>query len=209
MLNLTLSDIDFAKGRVLVQPKEDTRYTWRWVVKDKDRREVPLVDEVAQLLIDIQTELPEGQPYLLLSPHRYQHLKALRLKDRLGHEMCKCPDVNFGRTWKLILKKAGIEEAAFRALRSTCITEWFEKGLLPHEVQKLAGHADIRTTMHYYVGIRESLIDRARGASSAALSEDSSALSVRGSQNGRNSLQHRTSQAFLVDGVTVTQCAVT
>jgi len=60
VVNLTLSDIDFAKGRLIVQPKEDTRYTWRWVVKD--RREVPLVDEVAQLLIDIQTELPEGQP---------------------------------------------------------------------------------------------------------------------------------------------------
>ena len=123
--------------------------------------------------------------------------------------MCQCPDVNFGRNSKLILKKAGIEDAAFRALRSTCITEWFEKGLLPHEVQKLAGHADIRTTMHYYVGIRESLIDRARGASSAALSEDSSALSVRAIQNGRKSVQHRTSQALVVDGVTVTQYAVT
>jgi len=118
-------------------------------------------------------------------------------------------DYHFGRNWKLILKKAGIEDVAFRALRSTCITEWFEKGLLPHEVQKLAGHADIRTTMHYYVGIRESLIDRARGASSAALSEDSSALSVRAIQNGRKSVQHRTSQALVVDGVTVTQYAVT
>jgi integrase len=209
VLNLTLSDIDFAKGRVLVQPKEDTGYTWRWVVKDKDRREVPLVDEVAQLLIDIQTELPEGQPYLLLLPHRYRHLVSLKARGELTYEMCQCPDVNFGRNWKLILKKAGIEDAAFGDLRSTCITEWFEKGLLPHEVQKLAGHADIRTTMNYYVGIRESLIDRARGASSAALTEDSSALSVRGNQNGRKSVQHRTSQALVVDGVTLTQCAVT
>jgi len=209
VVNLAFSDIDFAKGRLLVQPKEDTRYTWRWVVKDKDRREVPLVEWVAQLLIDIQTELPEGQPYLLLSPQRYRHLMILKARSELTYEMCQCPDVNFGRTWKLILKKAGIEDAAFRALRSTCITEWFEKGLLPHEVQKLAGHADIRTTMNYYVGIRESLIDRARGASSAALSEDSSALSVRASQNGRNLVQHRTSQALVVDGVTLTQCAVT
>lgn len=47
VLNLTLKDVDFAKGKVIVQPKEDTRYTWRWVVKDKDRRELPLVDSVA------------------------------------------------------------------------------------------------------------------------------------------------------------------
>jgi integrase len=65
ILNLTVNDVDFAKGRIAVQPKEDTKHTWRWVVKDKDRREVPLVDKAAQMLIDIQTELPEGQPYLL------------------------------------------------------------------------------------------------------------------------------------------------
>jgi integrase len=80
ILNLTLKDIDFAKGKVVVQPKEDTQHTWRWIVKDKDRREVPLVNRVAQLLIDIQTELPEGQPYLLLPPQRYQHLIQLKAK---------------------------------------------------------------------------------------------------------------------------------
>ena len=78
VLNLTLNDIDFVKGKVIVQPKDDTRYTWRWVVKDKDRREVPLIDKVAQLLIGIQTELPEGQPYLLLPPNRYRYLMALK-----------------------------------------------------------------------------------------------------------------------------------
>jgi hypothetical protein len=56
----------------------------------------------------------------------------------------------------------------------------------PHEVKELAGHADINTTMNYYVGIRESLIDRARDASSAVLGEDSSAHFVRAGQNGKN-----------------------
>jgi len=107
-------------------------------------------------------------------------------KDELTYEMCKCPDCNFGRGWRSTFEKAGIEAVAFRDLRSTCITEWFEQGLLPHEVQKLAGHADIRTTMKYYVGIRESLIGRARGASSAALGGDFSAHCVRGAQSGEN-----------------------
>ena len=40
---------------------------------------------------------------------------------------------------------------------------------MPHEVRELAGHADIKITMNYYVGIRESLIDKARNASNAAL----------------------------------------
>ncbi len=43
---------------------------------------------------------------------------------------------------------------------------------MPHEAKELAGHADIKTAMNYYVGIRESLIDKARDASSAALGED-------------------------------------
>jgi integrase len=187
ILNLTLKDVDFAKGKVIVQPKDDTKYTWRWVVKDKDRRELPLVNQAAQLLIDIQSELPEGQPYLLLPPQRYQYLMRLKAEGKLKWEMCKCPDCNFRRNWNMIFKKAGIEDVGtFHDLRSTCITEWLEKGLLPHEVKKLAGHADINTTMNYYVGIRESLIDRARGASNAALGEDSGALLVRDAQNSKN-----------------------
>jgi hypothetical protein len=57
---------------------------------------------------------------------------------------------------------------------------------MPHEIKEIAGHADINTTMNYYVGIRESLIDKARGASSAALGEDSSAHFVHAAQNGTN-----------------------
>ena len=57
---------------------------------------------------------------------------------------------------------------------------------MPHEVKELAGHADINTTMNYYVGIRESLIDKARGASSAVLGEDSGAHFVRAPENSEN-----------------------
>ena len=158
----------------------------RAVEKDKDRRELPLVDKVAQLLVDIQTGLPEGQPYLLLPPQCYQYLMKLKTKGELKYEVCKCPDGNFDRSWRTIFKKAGTEDGTFHDLRSTCITEWLEKGLLPHEVKKLAGHADINTTMNYYVGIRESLIDRARGASSTALGKNFNALFARAAQNGKN-----------------------
>ncbi len=79
---------------------------------------------------------------------------------------------------------------------------------MPHEVKELAGHADINTTMNYYVGIRESLIDRARGASSAALGQDSSALSVGATRNGENSEKQaasKTSQPLTMIGVTQTR----
>ena len=53
---------------------------------------------------------------------------------------------------------------------------------MPHEVQRLAGHASIETTMKYYVGIRESMIDRARRASVAALGQDFIANSLQAPQ---------------------------
>jgi len=167
ILNLTINDVDFAKGKIVVQAKSTTKRTWRWVVKDKDRREVPLTEEAAQLLIDIQTELPEGQPYLLLPPERYQYLMRLKTKGQLIDRIRKCPDGNFRRNWKVICKIAGILDGTFHDLRATCITEWLEKGMMPHEVQRLAGHSSIDTTMNYYVGTRESMIDRARQASSS------------------------------------------
>ena len=45
--------------------------------------------------------------------------------------------------------------------------------MMPHEVQRLAGHASIETTMKYYVGIRKSMITRARAASTKALGSNS------------------------------------
>ena len=58
---------------------------------------------------------------------------------------------------------------------------------MPHEVQRLAGHSSIETTMKYYVGIRDSMIGRARQASSAALGANSIATSLQQAQNHENS----------------------
>ena len=169
ILNLTVNDIDFAKSKIIVQPKLNTKHTWRWVVKDKERREVPLVDEAAELLIGLRNQITGGQPYFLLSPNRYRHLIDLKAAGNLIDRVAKCPDNNFRRNWNVICKHAGIDDATFHDLRATCITEWFEQGLMPHEIQRLAGHSSIEITMKYYVGYRETMIDRARQASTAAL----------------------------------------
>jgi integrase len=169
ILNLTVNDVDFAKGKIIVQPKLNTKCTWRWVVKDKDRREVPLVSETAELLMSLRESLSDGQPYFFLTSDRYKYLMHQKTIGSLIDRVAKCPDNNFRRNWNLICKRACVENATFHDLRATCITEWFERGMMPHEIQKLAGHSSIETTMKYYVGYRETIIDRARQASSAAL----------------------------------------
>jgi len=206
VLNITIADVDFDKAKIIVQPKQASGHTWRWVVKDKDRRELPLVQAAVQLLINIQMGLPEGQPYLLVPPARYRHLMKLEADGKLTEEMRKCPDGNFGRNWQIICRKAGVTDVTFKDLRATCITEWLEQGMMPHEVQRLAGHASINTTMKYYVGIRESMIDRARKASVAALGQDSVANLLQVPKNGRNGKKGTApTTAQVIDSTRITQ----
>ena len=111
----------------------------------------------------------------------------LKVSGKLIDRVAKCPDGNFRRNWKVICKHASIDDATFHNLRSTCITEWLEHGMMPHEVQRLAGHSSIETTMKHYVGIRESMVGRAREASSAALGGNSIAIPLQQAQNHEKS----------------------
>ncbi len=56
---------------------------------------------------------------------------------------------------------------------------------MPHEVQRLAGHSSIETTMKYYVGIWDEMIDKARHASQLALGNDSVAVLSQQPKNGQ------------------------
>jgi integrase len=92
-------------------------------------------------------------------------MKAGTLKDALR----RCPENNFERLWRVIKKRAGIKSGTFHDLRRTCITEWAESGMHPHEVMVLAGHSEVKTTMMYYIGLNREFMDKARRASQAAL----------------------------------------
>jgi len=171
VLNLTVNDVDFGRGILYVQTKKETHHTWRWMPKDKDLRELPLVEHLNNLLIKLQNELPEGQPYLMMTRNRYKRIMQLKARDRLSWRIRVCPDENWSKPFERILKRAEIT-GTFHDLRRTCITEWLENGLQPHEVMRLAGHSSIDTTMRYYVTTRRSLIDKARLASSECLGKN-------------------------------------
>jgi hypothetical protein len=65
---------------------------------------------------------------------------------------------------------AGIENGEFHDLRRTCLTNWFAHGLSEFDVMTMAGHSSFETTRRFYLAIRNDLIDRARTASSKAMS---------------------------------------
>jgi len=164
VLNLTVKDIDFEKSVIKVQAKKKTAHTWPWSPKNYEVRRLPLTEQLNNLLVMIVNELPIGQPYLMITAKRYWWLQHLRNKGKMSPRMMNTPDDNFGRPFKRILNDAEISNGCFHDLRKTAITNWLLSGLTPQEVQKLAGHANIETTMLYYAACRTDFIDLARQA---------------------------------------------
>jgi len=170
LLNCTWSDIDLAAQTLTVSPKEDTKETWAWLIKDLDRRTLPLTDEVVQMLADHQNQQPEKHPYVFVLPARYAYIQnELRAHGRWKHSDSSQKIVpRFNRTFRQILRRAQIERGTFHDLRRTAISNWLAKGLSEFEVMKLAGHANFSTTHRFYLRVRDDLIDRARQASTRA-----------------------------------------
>ncbi len=167
LLNCAWSDIDLAAQTLTVSPKEDTKETWAWLIKDLDRRTLPLTNEVVQMLADHQSQQPERHPYVFVLPARYAYIQShLRARGKWKYSDSRQKVVPiFNRTFAKILRRAGIERGTFHDLRRTAISNWLAKGLSEFEVMKLAGHANFSTTHRFYLRVRNDLIDRARQAS--------------------------------------------
>ena len=57
---------------------------------------------------------------------------------------------NLGRSWGRIRKRAKVTDVSIDDLRRTFVTRLIRAGVSLPTVQKLAGHADIKTTLRYY-----------------------------------------------------------
>ena len=169
LLNTAWWDIDFAGQKINVSPKDDTKNTWAWRIKDTDRRTVPLTSEVVNLLIAHQAAQPEGYPYVFVTPKRYDYIQKARQLGKWTVRQGKCPVSNFRYQFCQILEHAGIDVGTFHDLRRTCITNWFAHGLSEYEVMIMAGHASFETTRKFYLAVRTDIIARARKASAEAM----------------------------------------
>jgi integrase len=174
LLNLTWVDIDFEALIVEVSPKEDTAETWAWRIKDTDRRVLPLKEDVAQVLVNLQNRRPEGYPYVLVPPGRYDHIqKELRPKGRWRFCHARTSVINnFKRMFDQILAAAGVRAGTFHDLRKTAITNWFYQGLNIYDVMRLAGHSKYETTYRFYLQVKDGLADRARQATTHVVSQE-------------------------------------
>jgi integrase len=162
ILNLTVKDVDFEQKAIEVRHKNDSHTTWKWDVKDREDRIVPMTDLIEGLLSRAVLNLPDKQPYLVIPTKRYKHIMHLRSTGKLNERTRNCPLNNFRRDFCEILKTASVENKTFHALRSTACVTMMENGLKPHEVAKVLGHSDTKTTFKHYSAPRAGHLDRAR-----------------------------------------------
>lgn len=165
-MNCTWGDVDFDAQTIEVNPKENTRDTWEWRIKDAHHRTLPLTAEIVQMLVDHQAQQPEGYPYVFVPTARYDHIQnVLRPKGKWTLEDSRLRVVNnFKRSFDKILLKASVKTGTFHDIRRTAISMWFANGMSEYEVMRLAGHSDFSTTHKYYLAVADDLVDRARVA---------------------------------------------
>ncbi len=63
------------------------------------------------------------------------------------------------RSWKPLLKKAGLPDTRFHDLRHTCATLLLTKGVHPKIVQEMLGHSSITITLDQAVSAMEDLLE--------------------------------------------------
>ena len=109
---------------------------------------------------------PEGSEFAFVTPKRAAWIKAKREAGTWKEDQAVVN--NLTRDFKAIVRSARIADATLHDLRRSCITHWARKLRAPI-VRELAGHADIRTTLKYYVSIRQEDLAEAREVSAKAL----------------------------------------
>jgi integrase len=163
LLNLTWRDIDFEAGHILVCPKENSVTTWEWQIKDSDRRTLAVPEEIMVMLAEHQNLQHEGNPYVFIPPHRYDHILRLRQEGKWNYSCTRLKLIqNFNRYFSLLLQRAGISRGQFHDLRRTTLTMWLRHVLSEFDVMTLAGHASFTTTRNFYLAVADDLGERVR-----------------------------------------------
>ncbi|MFC1763268.1 tyrosine-type recombinase/integrase [Planctomycetota bacterium] len=159
LLNLTWADIDFETHNVAFVPKKASSRQLAWQPKDHEARTIPVPRETVQLLANLQAESDEGNPYVLLTTDRLNHVLRRRT-ERTWESDFELVN-NLTRSIEVICRHAEVEYFTPHDLRRSCITNWARK--LPIQtVQHLAGHSSITTTRKYYLAVLETDCNAAR-----------------------------------------------
>lgn len=161
LLGLRWDDVDLERGtlrvgRALV--REGGRHTLGETKTRRGRRQVNLTPRtVAALRAHRKRQLEERMKYA--GPHKDN---GLIFATSTGAPVS--PENLVKRSFKPLLKRAGLPDIRFHDLRHTCATLLLGRGVHPKLVQELLGHATIAMTLDTYSHYLPSMGDQASGA---------------------------------------------
>jgi len=158
ILNLTWNDVDFINQLIHVRAKERSKDNLAWESKTHENRSVPMPEQTAQHLANLQAEAQEGFSYVFISPERFELITLLQKKAKWSN--LKAIKNNLNRDFDVVRRKAGVAKCTLHDLRRSAITNWAQ-ALPIQAVQQFAGHSNITTTKKYYLAVRKEDVEKA------------------------------------------------
>ena len=175
MIGLTWDAIDFENRTLTVNKTLEFRHKqhfWRAgpPKTQQSYRTIPLTDRAYEILKEIKDKRPwqKGSPLLSQTleyiDRRTGAISRLVMRDlvfinwRTGEP---AKNSSYDTHLYKLCDEAGIEKFCMHALRHTYATRAIECGVQPKVLQKLLGHASIKTTMDRYVHVTSESLDQA------------------------------------------------
>ncbi|MGD8500655.1 MAG: site-specific integrase [Phycisphaerales bacterium] len=164
LYSLTWNHIDFEAGEVKIENRPATAALPPFQIKDYEARTTPLPRHTIAILEDLKTysvATDEQTPYVLLEKRHHETVLAKWQKYQSQGRAWRNQDISnsTNRELERHLKHARIEPDepfSIHTLRKSCIQNWANNVTNPKVTQRLAGHADLKTTMQYYCQVTES-----------------------------------------------------
>ena len=175
MIGLTWDAVDFENRTITINKTLEFRYstqTWRAgpPKTQQSYRTIPLTDRAYEILKSVwesregRKESPALSQVLEYIDRRTGLISTLVMRDlvfinwRTGEP---AKNSSYDTHLYKLCDEAGIKRFCMHALRHTYATRAIESGMQPKVLQKLLGHASIKTTMDRYVHVTTDTLDQA------------------------------------------------